>query len=88
MSWPCSLLQADVAQLPFEGSSFDSVVDTFSLCVYPDPQGAVKEMARVLRPGGRLLLAAHVRSSLPGLGAYQVGVTDGPCMATFGRFCV
>jgi ubiquinone/menaquinone biosynthesis C-methylase UbiE len=39
------------------------VVCTFSLCAIPDDQKAVAEMARVLRPGGLLLLADHVEAS-------------------------
>ena len=46
------LLQADGAQLPFGDESFDAVVCTFSLCGVPDPRAGVKDMARVLRPGG------------------------------------
>lgn len=34
---PISFVQADATQLPLEASSFDCVVDTFSLCVIPDP---------------------------------------------------
>jgi methyltransferase OMS1 len=33
-----------VAALPYADSSFDSVVDTFSLCVFPDPQAALNEV--------------------------------------------
>ena len=46
--------QGDVADLPFEDSSFDAVVSAFMLMFVPDPKQAVGEIQRVLRPGGRL----------------------------------
>ncbi len=52
----------DAHALAFPESSFDSVVCTLSLCTIPDWRRAVAEAARVLRPGGRLLLLEHVRS--------------------------
>ena len=56
------LRQGDVQALPFDAASFDTVVCTFSLCTIPDERRALEEARRVLRPGGRLLLAEHVRS--------------------------
>jgi ubiquinone/menaquinone biosynthesis C-methylase UbiE len=57
------LREGDAHQLPFDGASFDTVVCTFSLCNIPDPRQAIAEMRRVLRPGGRLVLVDHVRST-------------------------
>lgn len=48
-------------------------MDTFSLCVFPDPQAALRSMAACLRPGGTLLLLEHSRSEFEPLGVYQVG---------------
>lgn len=50
----------DAARLPFPDASFDSLVCTFALCEVPDVGTALDEFVRVLRPGGRLLLADHV----------------------------
>lgn len=56
------LLLGDAQNLPFSDASFDTVVATLALCTIPDDRRAVAEAARVLRPGGRLLLLEHVRS--------------------------
>ena len=63
--------------MPFSDASFDCVVDTFSLCVFPDPAAALREVARVLRPGGTALLLEHCRSPLAPLAWYQVR----PCLS-------
>jgi ubiquinone/menaquinone biosynthesis C-methylase UbiE len=54
----------DAESLDFPDASFDTVVVTLGLCTIPNPQAAVLEASRVLRPGGRLLLWEHVRSPL------------------------
>jgi ubiquinone/menaquinone biosynthesis C-methylase UbiE len=61
----------DAEQLEFDDASFDTVVCTYSLCTIPDDRKAVSEAARVLRPGGRLVLAEHVRSPLRAVRAGQ-----------------
>ena len=68
----------NVERLPFSDNSFDCVVDTFSLCVFPNPLQSLQELARVLAPDGKLLLLEHSRSSVPLLGWYQVivSITD------------
>ncbi|HVF02595.1 MAG TPA: class I SAM-dependent methyltransferase [Rubrobacteraceae bacterium] len=54
----------DAHDLPFPDASFDTVVATLALCTIPDDERAVAEAARVLRPGGLLLLLEHVRSPI------------------------
>jgi ubiquinone/menaquinone biosynthesis C-methylase UbiE len=58
-----TLRQANAHALPFVDGSFDTVVCTFGLCAIPDDRKAVAEMARVLRPGGLLILVDHVAST-------------------------
>ncbi len=52
--------QGDARRLPFDAGRFDTVVCTFVLCTVPEPARAAREIARVLRPGGRLLFLEHV----------------------------
>lgn len=48
---------AGVSELPFPDNTFDAVSCRFGLMFFPDMQEAVKEMRRVLKPGGRIAIA-------------------------------
>lgn len=56
-------LQINAQTLPFPDNSFDTVVDTFGLCSISDPVAALKEMQRVCKPNGQILLLEHGSSS-------------------------
>ena len=57
------LVRGDAQLLPFADDAFDAVHTSAALQLVPDPRRAVLEMARVLRPGGRVLVNTFVRSS-------------------------
>ena len=57
-----SVLRAGAEALPVATGSIDTVVSTMVLCTVPDPEAALGEIRRVLRPDGRLLFCEHVRS--------------------------
>jgi ubiquinone/menaquinone biosynthesis C-methylase UbiE len=63
LSVDATLQEADAQALPFDDASFDSVVSTLVLCSVPDSRAAIREMRRVLRSGGRLLLLDHIGST-------------------------
>jgi ubiquinone/menaquinone biosynthesis C-methylase UbiE len=61
----------DAQHLAFRDGSFDTVVSTLGTCTFPDPVEALREMRRVCRPSGHILLLEHGRSSRPGVAAWQ-----------------
>jgi SAM-dependent methyltransferase len=64
-------LRAPAEDLPFADDSFDVAVSTLVLCTVDDQPRALRELRRVLRPGGRLLFIEHVRSDDPKLARWQ-----------------
>ena len=61
-SMPVEVMHLAAELLPFEASRFDCVVSTFALCTIPDPVAALREVRRVLKPGGTYLFLEHGRS--------------------------
>ncbi len=59
---PIHLTQAAVEALPFPDATFDSIVATLVFCSVTDPAKGLRELMRVLKPGGILFMAEHVRS--------------------------
>jgi SAM-dependent methyltransferase len=68
---PARVVAAAAEALPFGDGSFDTVVSTLVLCTVGDPEAAIAEAKRVLRPGGRLLFLEHVRGASPRLARWQ-----------------
>lgn len=60
---------ADVEDLPFADDRFDTVTATCVFCSVDRPVRGLQELARVVKPGGRVLLLEHVRPSNPVLGS-------------------
>ena len=66
-----AFLVGDMMTLPFADAQFDTVVSTLVLCTVSDQARALRELRRVLKPGGRLLFIEHVRSEEPRLASWQ-----------------
>jgi ubiquinone/menaquinone biosynthesis C-methylase UbiE len=66
-----TIVEAPAEHLPFGSDSFDTAVATLVFCTIPDPAAALDELARVLKPGARLLFIEHVRSDNPHLARWQ-----------------
>jgi ubiquinone/menaquinone biosynthesis C-methylase UbiE len=79
------VVEAPAEALPFEDDSFDTAVATLVLCTVTDPAQALREIGRVLRPGGRFIFVEHVRATDPGLARWQDRLH--PLWVRFGHGC-
>jgi phosphatidylethanolamine/phosphatidyl-N-methylethanolamine N-methyltransferase len=69
------LLEMDAAALTFADNSFDIVYAPYLVSVVPDPVLVVKEMRRVCRPGGRIIILNHFRSANPVLSRIERAIS-------------
>jgi ubiquinone/menaquinone biosynthesis C-methylase UbiE len=65
------LVEGRAEAVPLPDASADTAVVTYALCTIPDPGAALREIRRVLRPGGRLLFIEHERSNGPWRSRWQ-----------------
>lgn len=64
------LRQMDVCQLEFADNIFDTIVTVCTFCSVPKPVAGLRELYRVLKPGGQILMFEHVRSRIGPLGVF------------------
>ena len=69
--FPVEIIGLSAEKLPMGDGSVDAIVSTFTLCTIPDAAGALREMRRVLKPGGRLHFVEHGRADDPRVAGWQ-----------------
>jgi len=72
---PLEYVGLDGEQLPVEDGSVDHVLTTWTLCTIPDVERALREMRRVLRPGGSLHFVEHGLAPQPRIAKWQHRLT-------------
>jgi ubiquinone/menaquinone biosynthesis C-methylase UbiE len=71
LGMPVTFAVMPAEELAFPDAHFATVVSSLSTCTFPDPLAALREMARVCRPEGRILLLEHGRSRVGWVGRWQ-----------------
>jgi ubiquinone/menaquinone biosynthesis C-methylase UbiE len=84
---PIEMVNASAESLPFEDDTFDTVVATLVFCTIPNVEEAIKELTRVCKPNGKILLFEHVKMENTLLSRMQEGlaplwkkICDGCCL--------
>ena len=65
---PVTLLEMDAQAMTFPDNRFDTVLATCVFCSVPDPVKGLKEVRRVCKPDGQIILLEHMRSEHPFMG--------------------
>jgi ubiquinone/menaquinone biosynthesis C-methylase UbiE len=76
LSMDISFFLGDAEALPFPDKSFDTVVSSLTTCTFPNPAAALREMRRVCKFEGKILLLEHGRSDREWLGRFQDRTAD------------
>lgn len=82
---PVEFVEGSAEAIPLQNRSIDTVVTTWTLCSIPDAHRALREMYRVLKPGGRLLFVEHGRAPDPNVRWWQDHLT--PAWKRLGGGC-
>lgn len=71
VDFPVRFLHGSAEEIPADDDDFDTLVITYTLCSIADPVPAVREMARVLKPGGYLMFCEHGAAPDPPVRRWQ-----------------
>ncbi|HSL49726.1 MAG TPA: methyltransferase domain-containing protein [Candidatus Deferrimicrobiaceae bacterium] len=66
-----ALRAMDATVMDFAEDQFDSAVATYTISAVPDPVGVLREMKRVVKPGGNIVILNHFRSERPAVGRLE-----------------
>lgn len=71
----CDVMEMDAAEMSFPDNSFDIVYAPYLISVVPDPVRVAREMRRVCRPGGRIVILNHFKSTNPLMSRIETAIS-------------